>query len=437
MKKIIAILLAGMMTATALAGCGGSTSESSNKDSGSSNQESSSTAELKNGVADVADFGDEDDITLKVWAPDAAVAITKKQCDAFKALYPEKKITINVVAQSESQAGTQAQTDANAAADVFGFASDQLDNLVATKIIAECAYTEEVTAANTPESVEAGIVDGKLYYYPETTNGYFLSYDNTVVSEEQAKTFEGVLKACKDAGKQFIMDAGNGFYSCIFTFTGGCKIDGWEEGSTDVQKFTEYDEAKAVATLQAFSKLFKDYKGTFQSLSVDKIPSGFANGTLGAGIDGSWDTAVIKEKLGDKYGAAKLPTINVNGEDLQCVSLYGYKALAVNAASKFPRASQILAYYLSGEECQKQRAEEIAWGPTNKVICDSDLIKNSPDLLASSEQAKYAVPQVHIGNFWDPMAALGNYLIKDETDPSDADAFKDLLSKTVVQIKDE
>ena len=438
MKKIIAILLAAMMTASALAGCGGSGS-STTSDSGSSNQSSDSgaTTEVKNGVVDVADFGDEDNITLKVWAPDAAVKLTKKQCDAFKALYPEKKITINVVAQSESQAGTAAQTDAEAAADVFGFANDQLDNLVATKIVAEAAYTDEVKAANTEESVEAGMVDGKLYCYPETTNGYFLSYDNTVVSEEQAKTFEGVLKACKDAGKQFIMDAGNGFYSCIFTFTGGCKIDGWEEGTTDVQKFTEYDEAKAVATLQAFSKLFKEYKGTFQSLAVDKIPAGFANGTLGAGIDGSWDTAVIKEKLGDKYGAAKLPTINVNGEDLQCVSLYGYKSIAVNAYSKFPRASQILAYYLSGEECQKQRAEEIAWGPTNKVLCESDLVKNSPDLLASSEQAKYSVPQVHIGNFWDPMAALGNYLIAAETDPSNADAFKDLLSKTVVQIKDE
>lgn len=241
MKKIIAILLAGMMTATALVGCGGG--ESSQTGGSSSDNGSSAAPAAKNGVVDVADFGDENNITLKVWAPDAAVAITKKQCDAFKALYPDKTMTIEVVAQAESTAATQAQTDPSVAADVFGFASDQLDNLVNMKIIAEVAYADEVISANSPESVDAGTVDSKLYCYPETTNGYWLVYDNTVVSAEQAKTLEGVLQACKDANKQFIMDAGNGFYSCIFAFTGGVKIDGFEDGTTDVQKFTEYDEA--------------------------------------------------------------------------------------------------------------------------------------------------------------------------------------------------
>jgi arabinogalactan oligomer/maltooligosaccharide transport system substrate-binding protein len=434
MKKIIAILLAGMMTATALVGCGGGAESSA---TGSSNTDSSATTTAKNGIADVADFGEENDIKLKVWAPDAAVALTKKQCDDFIALYPDKNISIEVVAQGENNAATQAQTDPNVAADVFGFASDQLDNLVNTKIIAKVAYADQVKAANTAESVSAGTVNGDLYCYPETTNGYWLVYDNTVVSAEQAKTFEGVLQACKDAGKQFIMDAGNGFYSCIFTFTGGVKIDGFEEGTTDVQKFTEYDEAKAVATLQAFAKLFKDYKGTFQSLSADKVPSGFAAGTCGAGIDGSWDTEAIKKNLGDKYGAAKLPTINVNGEDLQMWSLYGYKSLAVNGSSKFPRSAQILAYYLSGEDCQRQRAEQIAWGPTNTTVAGEEVVTNSLDLAASAEQAKYGVAQVHIGNFWDPMATLGNELISDDCDPSDAEAMKEILNTTIVNVKDE
>lgn len=437
MKKIIAILLAGMMTATALVGCGGNGDTSSSQEATKAASDNSSTDTGTNGVADVADFGDEDNITLKVWTPDAAVNVTKQQCDDFIALYPDKKITINVVAQTESMAGTQAQSDPKAAADVFGFASDQLDDLVNAKIIAKAAYADQVKAANSEESVNAGMMNDALYYYPETTNGYWLVYDNTVVSEEQAKTFEGVLQACKDAGKQFIMNAGDGFYACIFTFTGGVVIDGFEDGTTDVQKFKEYDEDTAVATLQAFAQLFHDYKGTFQSLSVDKIPSGFANGTCGAGIDGSWDTATIKEKLGDKYGAAKLPTINVNGEDVQSVSMYGYKALAVNASTKFPRSAQILAYYLSGEQCQRERAEQLGWGPTNNIVATEDSVTSDAGLAASIEQAQYAVPQVHIGNLWEPLKALGNQIIADDFDPSDTEAVKELLDKTVVNIKDE
>jgi arabinogalactan oligomer/maltooligosaccharide transport system substrate-binding protein len=440
MKRILAVLLASMLTATALVGCGGSSSSSSsgsNDSSSTSDANTSTDSSLDNGVVDVSDFGDEDNITLKVWAPDAAVEITQKQCDDFVALYPDKTINISVVAQTEAQAGTQAQTDPSTAADVFGFACDQLDNLVTAKVISEAVYAPEVEAANSAESVEAGKVDGTLYYYPETTNGYFLVYDKSVVSDEQAGKFEDVLEACKSAGKKFIMDAGNGFYSCIFTFTGGCKIDGYKEDG-ETQNIVIEDEDKAVATLQAFAQLFKDYKGTFQALSVDKISSGFANGTCGAGIDGSWNTATNQEKLGDNFGAAKLPTINVNGEDVQMVSMYGYKALAVNAHSQYPRSAQILAYYLSGEKCQRERAEELAWGPTNNVVSEEDVVTSDAALTASAEQSKYSVAQVHVSStFWDPMGTLGNQLIADEFDPADAAATKTLLEKTNNNILDE
>ena len=214
---------------------------------------------------------------------------------------------------------------------------------------------------NTEESVKAGTVNDKLYYYPETTNGYFLVYDKSVVSDEKAQKFEDVLAACRDAGKRFIMDAGDGYYSCIFTFTGGVTIDGYADEEQTVQNFVDYDEDTAVATLQAFAQLIKDYKGTFTSLSVDKIASGFADGSCGAGIDGIWNIESDSEKLGENFGATKLPTINVNGEDKAMISMYGYKALGVKSTTKYPLTSAALALYLTGENCQRQRAEQIQY----------------------------------------------------------------------------
>lgn len=440
MKKILAILLAGMMTATALAGCGNeqASGESSNNDS-SGTGNGAGLAELDaDGFVDAAELGDEQDASIKVWAPDAAVSITQKMCDAFAEHYADKNISISVVAQGENDAATQAQSDVDAAADVFGFASDQLDNLINSGVISECAYTENVIAMNTEESVKAGTVDGKLYYYPETTNGYFLVYDKSVVSDEKAQKFEDVLAACQDAGKRFIMDAGNGYYSCIFTFTGGVTIDGYADEDQTVQNFVDYDEATAVATLQAFAQLIKDYKGTFTSLSVDKIASGFADGSCGAGIDGVWDIDSDSAKLGDNFGAAKLPTINVNGEDKAMISMYGYKALGVKSTTKYPLTSAALALYLTGENCQRQRAEEIQWGPTNTTVAEEDVVKNSAALTASVEQSKNSVAQVHItSTFWDPMANLGNQIIADEWDATNADKTKELLAATVRNIKDE
>lgn len=427
MKKVIAGVLAVMMMATAFVGCGNSGGSST----ASGNESSSGTA------MDSSLFGEEDNIKLKVWGPDKSVSLLKQQCDAFIKQYPDKKIEIDVVAQGENDAATQLLNDASTAADVFGIPSDQLNKLVNAKVIQEVYFADDVKASNAESVVEAGTVDGTLFAYPETAdNGYYLVYDKSVIKEGNEAKFETVLKDCKDAGKKFIMSAGDGFYACMFAFTGGCTIEGFEEDGI-TQKFSDYDEDKVVATMQAFSKLFHDYSSTFQSLEVSNIASGFASGTCGAGIDGSWDALSNQDALGDNYGAAKLPTINVNGEDTQIVSMFGYKYIGVNAASKFPRASQILANYLTGEECQTQRAEQLGWGPSNTKAAESDVVKNSVTISAILEQSAHAVPQADVADqFWDPMGNLGNQLVAEDTDPSDADKMKKLLEDTIANIRD-
>lgn len=438
MKKILAILLAGMMTATAFAGCGGGeTSSSSNADPSASD---SSATGVDGSKVDVSYFGEEDNIKLKVWAPDATVSLVKAQIEDFKALYPEKTFDIEVVAQGENDAATQILNDASVAADVFSFPSDQLNKLVDAGVISPVAkgFVDAVTSANSEDTVKAGTSNDTLYAYPETNdNGYYLVYDNTVVTEEDAKTLEGVLAACKKAGKKFIMDAGNGFYACTFAYTAGVKTDGFEDDGM-TQKFTEYDEDAAVETLQAFARLIKEYKGTFQALDVSNISSGFSSGTCGAGVDGAWDTASNQKALGDKFGAAKLPTIKVGDEDKQLISMFGYKYIGVNGSSSYPAAAQILAYYLSSEECQLERAEELGWGPSNKNVQGNSVVTESAVLTALAEQAQNACVQVNIAStFWDPMGNLGNKLIADDWDPENAEATKKLLNDTITNIRDE
>lgn len=441
MKKILAILMAGVLTATAFAGCGGG-GESSNTNSGSSSSSGSSSGAtgVNSSTVDYAYFGEENNVKLKVWAPDAAVNLVKQQIEEFKKVYSEKKFDITVVAQGESDAATQMLNDASAAADVFSFPSDQLNKLVDAGVIAPVAkgFKDYVTSENSEDTVKAGTSKDTLYAYPETNdNGYYMVYDNTVVTEEDAKTLEGTLAACQKAGKKFIFDAGDGFYACTFAFTGGAKIDGLEEDGI-TQKFVDYDEDEAVKTLQAFAKLIKEYKGTFTSLNVKNVASGFKNGTCGAGVDGSWDTKVNQDSLGDKFGAAKLPTINVDGEDKQLVSMFGYKYIGVNGSSKFPNSAQILALYLSGEECQKQRTEELGWGPSNKNVQQDKLVTESPVLNAIKDQSQNSCTQVNIAStFWTPMGNLGNKLVAEEWNPDDADATRKLLQDTITNIRDE
>ena len=88
MKKVLAILLAGMMTATAFAGCGGGNASSNG---GSSNGSGGSGGSASGGKVDEKMFGDETNIELKVWAPDKGVSLAKEQIETFKKMYPNIK----------------------------------------------------------------------------------------------------------------------------------------------------------------------------------------------------------------------------------------------------------------------------------------------------------------------------------------------------------
>lgn len=422
MKKILALLLAVMMLASVLAACGGNKT--------TNDQQNTASGDI---------FHGENDIKLLVWAPEAAVQLTQTLCENFKSEHSDKNITIEVKPQEEGDVAAQILNDPEVAGDVFSFACDQMNRLDKSKVLdpVPSDFVTEIKERDSESSIEAATMKGELLAYPETgENGYYLVYDKSVVSDEDAKTFEGVLAACKKAGRKFSMDAGNGFYSCMFMFTGGLEIQGLSD--TGVQQFNDYDETKVVDSLEAFANLFHEYSDIFQSDNVDKIGSGMAQNprSVAAGIDGSWNAATIKEKLGDDYGAAKLPTINIKGTDTQIISMSGYKLIGVNALSKFPYSAHALANYLAGEKCQLERAEKLSWSPSNKVAVESDTVKANLGSMACLEQAKHALPQVNIADtFWSPMGTLGNYLVK--TKDITRDGITTEFKKTITNIKDE
>ena len=440
-KRFCAIALAAMTAATALAACGAEPAPSTPATTASDNGGTTVVSNADAVEDPLYGEGQNGAITLKVWGPDAAQAILKEQCDAFvqeMKPYAPSGITIEVVPQGEDVAATQAKTDITAAADVFGFACDNIDGLVKAGALLEVTGAEKdfVVENNSESSVAAATVDGKLMAYPETgDNSYILVYDKTVVSAEQAKTLEGTLEACKAANKKFIMDAGNGYYSCMFMFTGGLKINGLSpEG---VQQFTDYDEDTVAKTVVAFQTLLAQYKDTFMSGEASKVVDGFKSGTVGAGVDGSWNFASAKDTLGDNAGFTILPTINVDGEDRPIINMFGYKLLGVNSQSKFPNTSIELAKYLTSETCQQQRAEKLNWGPSNKKVAESDVVKNDEALSAILAQSANSVPQSGLaGTFWTPVGTLGSKIVYFDNMMDEA-AATELIKKTIANVRDE
>ncbi|MCH5202057.1 MAG: extracellular solute-binding protein [Oscillospiraceae bacterium] len=416
-KRILSLVLAIALMAVVFVGC----------DTDSTDDSNTST-----------DAAIEANAKLKVWGPAASLDVLKKQAKAFEEANADKNVKIECVAQEESDAGTQLLNDPTVAADVFGFASDQLTKLNLAKALLPVYtdYEDKIKENHTEAAVQTvkGDFEGQevLYAFPETDNGYYLVYDKSVVSDEDAKSLEGVLAACKKAGRQFIMDAGNGYYSCMFAFTGGLKLEGLDGEAQDIQKFNNYNEDDVVASMQAFSKLFREYKGTFTPASADKISAGFLTKkkTCGAGIDGTWNAAIDSEALGDDYGVLPLPTININGKDTSIVGMIGYKYIGVNAKSKYPNAAMAFADYLADKDCQKDRFDELGWTPTHKGV----EVGESLGTKAMLTEAKTFVVQANIiQQFWDPFANLGTQLYKDGT-KNDTKTLKTLLDKTLANV---
>lgn len=428
MKKILALLLAVMMLASVLVACGGGSNENTSSGSGDTPK------------TDVEDpFYGEDNISLLVWAPDNAVTLTKQLCEDFIAQYPDKTIAIDVQTQGEADAAAQVLNDLDKAADVFGFVCNNINRLQKGNALAPVVedYLEDVKSRNTEFSVSTGTLDGQLLAYPETgENGYYLVYDKSVVSDDDAKTLEGLFEACRKANKKCLINADNGFYSCMFIYTGGMINEGLTDDDTQI--FNDYDEEKVLDSLEAFAALFHEYSDIFMSADPARIGSGMAEdpSTVAAGIDGSWNAATVAKVLGDNYGAAKLPTINIKGTDTQIVNMNGAKLIGVNSHSKFPEAAQLLANYLTGEECQTKRLEELNWLPSNKNAVENDIVKNSPALSALLAQSEYSIPQINIAEtFWTPLGTLGAKLFKD--DDYSRETLKAEFEKAVANILDE
>ena len=444
-KKILALLFAVLMVAGCLTACGSTKPATTDPAGTQAATQGGETAIVPWSAEDIAYLGEAikaeangNKVTLKLWQPEAAQDVFKAQVADFKEIFKDyADIEIEVAIMAEGDAGAQVLSDPNAAADVFGFASDQIMRVAKPGAIAAVKYPNEVKAMNSPESVEAASYDGKLVAYPEVgDNSYFLCYDKSLVTDEQAKSLEAIFEACKANNKRFIMNAGDGYFSCMFLYTGGLVTEG-VEADGETQKFNDYNIDDVTASVQAFAKLFQTYKANFESNTTSSVVDGFKNGTTAAGVIGSWDIASAKAALGDNAGFAILPTININGKDTQIINMFGYKFIGVNSQSKFPYTAQALAYYLSNEECQQERAEKLEWGPSNVNVANSDFVKNSQSMSAILAQSEYSIPQVGIANtFWDPLAGLGKYVAESTNDFSDAKV-KEQVEACIANIKDE
>ena len=384
MSKILSLILAVVMLATALVAC-------NKPDDGPSTEGLEGTY----------------DITMWVSEKEGVADQFKAQIAKFMEDNPGVVINAQIEGVTEADAGSKVVADVATAPDIYCFAQDQLARLVQAAALAAPGKgaQDTIKANNDAGSVAAASVAGTIYAYPMTSdNGYFLYYDTSIISEEEADSLESIIAACEKSGKKFRYALENAWYTASFFFATGCHSN-WTmttEGEFNAIDDT-FNSAEGLAAMKGMQKLA-------QSSCYDSDADTFVD--AGAIVTGIWNAGAAAEHFGDNLGATDLPSFEVDGKSYHLGGYTGYKLMGVKPQTDAKKAAvlSILAQYLTGEECQTQRAEAFQWGPSNLEAAKSDFVQNNVSLAAFAKQAanENCVPQGQIhGAWWDIAKVLG------------------------------
>ena len=343
MKKLFALLLALAMVLSMVA-CGAKTET---PEAGKTETGKTETGKTESGNAGAAAEGENPlagtyDITMWVSEMDGVAALTQSQIEAFMAANPGIIINASIEGVTEADAGSKVVADVASAPDIYCFAQDQLARLVqaAALVAPGKAATENVIASNDAGSVAAASVAGTLWCYPMTSdNGYYMYYDTSIISEEDAESLEAIIAACEANGVKFRYALENAWYTASFFFATGCHSN-WtmDETGTFVSIDDTFNSAEGLAAMKGMQMLA-------QSPAYDSNADIFTD--AGVVITGIWNANAAAEHFGENLGATDLPSFTVDGTTYHLGSYTGNKLMGVSPRP-MPRRLLSCLSWLSG-----------------------------------------------------------------------------------------
>ena len=413
-KKLVATGLSALMASTMLAGCSSSTTTST------------------------ATTGGEDEkitTTITVWGPQEDQSEDngnwlQTQCEKFAEEHPNWDITFEYGVCSEADAGSTVSQDAEAAADVYMFANDQIGTLIDANAISELGgSTLEAIKANNSEAVVNSVTfDGGVYGVPFTGNTWYMFYDTRVFSEDDVKNMDTMFEKGTVA-----IAIDNGWYLGSFYAANGATFFG-EDGQDEDAGIVLGDGATAVTDwlIDAVDskKLVNDKDGSGLA--------GLADGTVNAIFTGSWNYQNVVDALGEEnVGICALPTITIDGEEKQMMSFAGSKAIGVNPNTEYPEVAVALAAYLGGTSSQQDHYDLRSVLPTdsNVDVAGDALAEAQSDTM---DRTSILQPSFSgMGDWWTPAENMGASILNKEITHSNSEKatadLEELVNKTAVE----
>ncbi len=328
--------------------------------------------------------GKKENKKLVVWVGEESAEFYQTVCNKYVEDHPDFGYTVEVKGMDTGSAGGVVTQDPSAAADIFTVAHDNIGKLAAN----QCAkpFTDESlikqVLADNPEAYQNVIysdLNGQKYLYgvPYISQALFLYYNNTLVSEEQAQSFEGLLEAARAAGNNALTVTGDdGFNFCfalLATKTAdhstSVKIYEGAEGQSGGSKGVSNCQGDDTVAIFRWLQEYHEDPNGFKWASTDGWEADFRNQGVCALIGGVWHYNSASAAIGEtKLGIALIPTFKLTaksveglngpqaGDEYRGGTFADCKVFMLNSNSDKDKysAQQELVKYLSSKEVQQQ-----------------------------------------------------------------------------------
>lgn len=388
LKKFTALMLGAMMLAGAFVGCGSAKEESA-------------------GAKDQAATEETQDVTLKIWVPEEEVEITDAMVKKFDELHDEFNITYEIAVVGIDEAPANLETDADTAADIFYTPSGGVADLANKGLLLPIVKDFETIKDELPESaLNAVTVDDITYAVPFSPNTFFMYYNKDLYTEDEVKNLDTMMAKDLGEGKyNFGSKMTDSWYTEMYFLGNDGTLFG-EDGQDPTD--CSFNDANGLAAGEYLIDLAHNPK---YIEDIDGVAgSEFKNGNLGAVTSGAWSAPEFREALGDSLGAVALPTATIGGKEVQLSNFVDFKTITVKSNTQYPLAAQQLAVYMGNAESCLTRYQEQGDIPVLESLASSEEIQADFVAAALNAQAAKATNQPSIpkmGDYWDPMKALG------------------------------
>ena len=326
------------------------------------------------------------------------------QIKQFEMLYPGISINAHIEGLTEADAGSQVISDVYSAPDIYCTLQDQIPRLVQVGALSAppSAIASQVIAANDSGSIRSASQNGTLYAYPLTTdNGYYMYYDKSIITNPES--LEQIIADCEASGKKIRFALENAWYNASFFFGTGCTSEWFTDSNGQFYAVNDtYNSEAGLAAMKGMQMLAQSHCYSSDNDTIDNQTAVI--------ITGVWMANVVEDVFGENLAATDLPSFTVDGETYHLGSFSGNKLMCVKPQSDARKAEvlHLLAQYLSGEDCQMQRYDQLVWTPSNIAVQQTDKVQSNIHFAALAKQSEYAIPQGYInGSWWDLGAQLG------------------------------